>query len=808
MRRQMGFVGCITLLTGLICGTCLAQTQPTKPPPPPPLTRAQVESLIVAGVNRLDILNEASSRNLDFEVTDEVLTAWEKLTSDPVLLNNLPLYSTKTLAQVIEANNLMKSQKYSDAATLLGQVLQPSRSPRCTLALLLRARAFYHSKDFDRSQTDFVKFLEFDPNNVDVHLELATVLLDANKFPEAEKLLLQVLAEFPWKSSAVHAKLANLRGRNGQFSKAIDDLLMALQSNPADPEFLTRLALLHAFRPGAASQGDAAAREFAMAAVLLTPEDSEPKEGDPKLADVVKIMVDQWKHRRVWTLQASALLLALDGQFPAAKELQDKAATLAQSLGEGEFDNDQLTRISAIRDAYAAGKRFQFPSTNSRANSFASLDSKGAAQLLARRLIHIPGGKFQMGSTRGAPDEKPVREITVRSFRISSHEVTNAEWAAVMRLPLAGQPDEAHEMVSWEDCKEFIRRLNTEVSNELAVFRLPTEAEWEFAARVNTTTDFSFGDDAKLLTDYGWHDKNWKGKASPVGQLQKNKWELYDMYGNVAEWCQDTYGPYPGAADAKAKSESDDVLHVVRGGHRRQSAQMCRSSARSFAAARDRLRGLGFRLAADSNGDSIAQTAKHAGGPSPAGLLSIIDQANDPSQSALSPVGRRLLEAHVQLILGYVLLELQNETAALAAFEKVQNLATPPTGTDDRNYLVPNVWVLSVCSRAWIWTTSDNPEIRDPQRADALAKDANLQTRNSNWLPYVVRAAANAALKNWSDARKWEDNGLEQSKSPLSRVSDRVTNASRKRRELYEKNMLTTIRPLPFPLDEFYFSHP
>lgn len=803
MRQRLGLVGCVAVLASLISGISGGQETAKKPPPPPPLNRMQVESLLAAGVTTLDILNEAVIRGLDFDLSSDVVAAWEKQGIDPVLLNNLSFYSLATNQKVVAASKLMADKKYDEASTQLGEVLQPSKSPRCVLALRLRGICLRKLKQYDRAVEDFVRVLQYDPNDLEVNSSLGATLAEAGKFAEAEKLLTQVIADFPWRASYVRGILANVHEQSGQFSEATADLLTALQYNPADPELLTRLALLRSSMPGSASLGDSAAREFALAAVLLNPEDSQPQGGEPK---VLEEQVSRWKQRRVWTLQASALLFALEGKFSEAKDEQQKAITLAKELGTDMVDEDRLARITTIQEAYAADKRFQFKSARPGLSAIASLDSKGAAELLVSRLVPITGGKFQMGSTRGAADEKPVREITVRDFRLSSHEVTNIEWAAVMSVPLAGPADEAHELVSWDDCQEFISRLNKQVPNELAEFRLPTEAEWEFAAKAGTTTDFSFGDDPLMLREHGWHDKNWKGKASPVGQLPKNAFGLFDMHGNVAEWCQDVYAPYGVTASGASDADTDQSLHVVRGGHRRQTAQLCRSAARGFATAKDRLRGIGFRLAANSNGESVAKNAKQVPGPSPLGLVSIIDRANDTSLNSISPDGRRNLESMVQLILGYVMLELQNEKAALAAFEKVQNISSPPVfGGDDRLMLTPNLWLIAKCSSGWIWATSGNPDIRDPQKADACAKEGNLQTRNTNWLPYVIRAAANAALKNWNDARKWEDNALEQSKHALAHVSVRVENASRKRKEQYGKNELPTIQPLPFPLDEFFF---
>ena len=122
-----------------------------------------------------------------------------------------------------------------------------------------------------------------------------------------------------------------------------------------------------------------------------------------------------------------------------------------------------------------------------------------------------------------------------------------ASYAGQASSPLA-TPHRRHgraphrESVSWEEVREIIRRLNAREGG--APYRLPTEAEWEYAARAETTTAYSFGDDARQLWEYAWYGENSERKTHPVGQKKLNPWGLYDVYGNVWEWVQDWYGPY------------------------------------------------------------------------------------------------------------------------------------------------------------------------------------------------------------------------------------------------------------------------
>ncbi len=218
----------------------------------------------------------------------------------------------------------------------------------------------------------------------------------------------------------------------------------------------------------------------------------------------------------------------------------------------------------------------------------------------ARKLVMnlIPSGKFKMGSPldeRGREvDEGPQHEVTIsKNLYIGIYEITQAQWRVVMGNNPAWFDDDFNkpvESVNWFDCQDFVDELNDKIGE--GKFRLPTEAEWEYACRAETTSRFSFGDAlecedegdnfCELMDEYMWWWGNVEWGSQPVGVKEANPWGLYDMHGNVLEWCQDWYGSYPSFAVTDPTGASSGSLRVLRGGKWGGHARNARS-ARRFA---------------------------------------------------------------------------------------------------------------------------------------------------------------------------------------------------------------------------------
>jgi formylglycine-generating enzyme required for sulfatase activity len=219
------------------------------------------------------------------------------------------------------------------------------------------------------------------------------------------------------------------------------------------------------------------------------------------------------------------------------------------------------------------------------------------------QFVLIPAGEFNMGSPLEEKDrsdsESPVHKVKINtSFYLGKAAVTQRQWKKVMGNNPAYCKGEDHpvEMVSWKDIQEFITKLNEK--EETDKYRLPSEAEWEYACRAGTQTRCFFGEDESKLDEYVWHAENAGNKTHVIGCKKPNPWGLYDINGNVWEWVQDEWHEnYNGApSDGSAWEDGSSPDHVSRGCSWLCNTGFCRSSGRFKRKTENRLANLGFRL--------------------------------------------------------------------------------------------------------------------------------------------------------------------------------------------------------------------
>ena len=216
--------------------------------------------------------------------------------------------------------------------------------------------------------------------------------------------------------------------------------------------------------------------------------------------------------------------------------------------------------------------------------------------------VKVPAGEFRMGSDNGESYEKPVHRVRIaKAFYIQAYEVTQRQWEQVMgnnpsNFKGANRPVE---QMSWDDAQAFIKKLCAKENPADAGYRLPTEAEWEYACRAGSRTRFYSGDEDSTLDRIAWYTSNSNRQTHEVGGKLPNAFGLYDMSGNVYEWCQDWYGYYAKSPLA-AFGPGSGSRRVVRGGSWVDSSGRCRSANRGGGVPGIGHSVLGFRLARTS----------------------------------------------------------------------------------------------------------------------------------------------------------------------------------------------------------------
>ena len=237
---------------------------------------------------------------------------------------------------------------------------------------------------------------------------------------------------------------------------------------------------------------------------------------------------------------------------------------------------------------------------------------------IGMKLLSIPKGTFTMGSPieeEGADNDEEQHQVTIsKDYYLGVTEVTQGQYEKVMgtnpshfqKRVIRKSDSSMHpvEQVSWEGAVEFCKKLSELPEEKKAgrEYRLPTEAEWEYAYRAGGKTAYSFGESSKSLGDYAWFSGNSNDQTHPVGEKKANAWVLYDMHGNVWEWCSDWYGDYPKGAVRDPRGPQDGSIRVLRGGGWFSGAARCRSADRNRLSPAVGDFDIGFRVALSPSG--------------------------------------------------------------------------------------------------------------------------------------------------------------------------------------------------------------
>jgi len=344
------------------------------------------------------------------------------------------------------------------------------------------------------------------------------------------------------------------------------------------------------------------------------------REFHPKRTLDARTRIGEIKRTGEASAEITAWLRAVDDGLSIRKKSADRSSrgdtVSLKSTGRvleihGQEDRERAFWKSGVKpqwvsdygtDQYGAWCEFQVPRH----------DGKG---MVTQRMRWIKPGEFMMGSPEGEEgrwgDESPAHLVTLtHGYWMADTQVTQELWMAVGRGKNLSQfkgESNPVENVSWEDCQAWFEKLREH--HEFLQPLLPTEAQWEYACRAGSTSAYCFGDDPTYLSEYGWFDENSELKTHPVKQLQPNGWGLYDMHGNVLEWCSDWFDKYAPSAQSDPTGPTEGTMRVLRGGCWIIPARYLRSACRSRYDPGDRDYYLGFRLLSSALGAEPSERA-------------------------------------------------------------------------------------------------------------------------------------------------------------------------------------------------------
>lgn len=485
-----------------------------------------------------------------------------------------------------------------------------------------RGRAYLRKEEFSKAIRDFSKAIELDKNDAEGYKDRGKAIYG---FAQNDQALDAAIRDF---TSAIElepkdAEAYKFRGTayftRAKFEEAKADLEKSLSLNPNDTEINSMLAEVRAeaakANPNAPKKPQTADDKLAeleawkqiktsTAAkdywefIQNFPNGSFTKQAYDKMMEIgdpewnkVKDSRDPYRYKAYldknpngpFSAPASAKLRSSTDAMVAWEQVDKSSPATINEFIKKYPESKQAAEAEAVKES--AKKAFEAKAAEARA--------KGKINSLGMEFAYIPAGTFEMG--------EPTASHTVtisKDFYIGKYEVTQAQWQAVMGsnpsyFKQCGSNCPVEE-VSWNDIQAFLQKLNAR--NDGFAYSLPTEAQWEYAARAGTTGDY--GGTGKM-DDMGWYDGNSGRKTHPVGQKQSNAFGLYDMHGNVWEWVQDWSGDYPKESATDPTGVASGQFRVLRGGSWLSLAAYSRSANRGLNFTPDlRLNYLGFRVVA------------------------------------------------------------------------------------------------------------------------------------------------------------------------------------------------------------------
>ncbi len=311
--------------------------------------------------------------------------------------------------------------------------------------------------------------------------------------------------------------------------------------------------------------------------------------------EVIRIQREETERK---AQEAALLKIAEEAEMKRKAEIEKKRLEEEIARKENEERERKLKEDEILKEQYEKAVKWL---EQKRANVISNS--------IGMQFAFIPPGEFNMGLNE-SDDTKPAHKVKIsKPFYLGQYPVTQREWIAVMgsNPSYFKGSNNPVERVSWNDAQEFIKKLNSKERTKK--YRLPSEAEWEYACKAGTSTKYSLGDTESTLGNYAWYIKNSGTRTHSVGQKKPNAWTLHDMHGNIWEWVQDKWHEnYSGAPnDSSAWETGNSLKRVEKGGGWFSDANRCRSSFRDKDDSQYKSEDIGFRPLMECNSDEIEQ---------------------------------------------------------------------------------------------------------------------------------------------------------------------------------------------------------